>query len=89
MNAPERETHKPSAMSPEDLALLGGGYVGYVREITAAKASELMSGLPDLPPQTRLFALYAADGTCMSITDSRDAALANAFEHDLQTVPVH
>jgi hypothetical protein len=89
MNAPERDVSNPPAMSPEDFALLGGGHVGYVREITAAKASELMSGLPDLPPKTRLFALYAADGTCMSITDSHDAALANAFEHDLQPVPVH
>jgi len=31
----------------------------------------------------------SADGTPIIITDSRDAALANAWENDLETVSLH
>ena len=31
----------------------------------------------------------AADGTPIMVTDSREAAVANAWSHELQTVSVH
>jgi hypothetical protein len=37
----------------------------------------------------RLFALHAADGTPILVTDSREAAVANALTHQLETVSVH
>jgi hypothetical protein len=37
----------------------------------------------------RLFALLSADGSPIMLTDSRDAAIANAREHELQTVSLH
>ena len=36
-----------------------------------------------------LFALSAADGTAIMITDSREAAVAVAAHHQLDTVSVH
>jgi hypothetical protein len=36
-----------------------------------------------------LFALLGADGTPIMLTDSRDAALANALQQELQTVSLH
>ena len=36
-----------------------------------------------------LFALHAADGTPIMVTDSREAAVANAITHELETVSVH
>jgi hypothetical protein len=36
-----------------------------------------------------LFALLAADGTPIMLTDSKDAAIANAWENELQTVSLH
>jgi hypothetical protein len=33
--------------------------------------------------------LLGADGSPILITDSKDAALANAWEHDLVTVSLH
>ena len=36
-----------------------------------------------------LFALHAADGTPMMLTDSREAAIANAWSQELETVSVH
>ena len=44
---------------------------------------------PDLAPGTKLFALHAADGTPMMLTDSREAAIANAWSNELQAVSVH
>ena len=36
-----------------------------------------------------LFALHAADGTPIMLTDTREAALANAWSQELETVSVH
>jgi hypothetical protein len=44
---------------------------------------------PRLAPGIELFALHAADGTPILQTDSREAALANARDHELETVSVH
>ncbi len=40
-------------------------------------------------PGTQLFALHAADGTPIMLTDTREAAVANAWSHELETVSVH
>src|SRR2546429_57573 len=37
----------------------------------------------------QLYALHAADGTPIMLTDSREAAIANAWSHELETVSVH
>jgi hypothetical protein len=44
---------------------------------------------PAIAPGVRLFALHAADGTPIMVTDSREAALANAWSNELVTVSVH
>jgi hypothetical protein len=43
---------------------------------------------PAIAPGRKLFALRAADGTPIMVTDSREAAVANAWSHELQTVSV-
>ena len=43
----------------------------------------------ELQPGMQLFALHAADGTPIMLTDSREAALANAWSQELETVSVH
>jgi hypothetical protein len=53
------------------------------------RARSLFPGAPSLQPGMRLWALLNADGTPIVLTDSRAAAVANAEEHDLQTVSVH
>ena len=37
----------------------------------------------------KLFALHAADGTPIILTDTREAAIANAWSQELETVSVH
>lgn len=82
-------TDRKQTMSLQELALLGGGDVAYVRKISGDEATEIRAQVPDLPSDIQLYALHAADGSCMTITDSRNAAMADAWDHDLSPVSVH
>jgi hypothetical protein len=42
-----------------------------------------------MAPGLQLFALLSASGTPILVADTRDAALANAWAHDLATVSLH
>ena len=77
------------AMTPHEFAHLGDGAIAYVKSIRSEDAKRLFPQAPELRPGMKLFALLGADGTPILLTDSRDAAVANAWENDLQTVSVH
>jgi hypothetical protein len=76
-------------ISPEALALLGGGKIAYVKPIRSEDVPAMFPQAPQLQPGMQLFALHAADGTPIMLTDSRDAAVASAWSHELETVSVH
>jgi hypothetical protein len=76
-------------ITTEQLAILGGGEVAYIREIGSSEALKLLGPKIEVPKDAKLFCLYGADGTPLSISGSRDAALANASQHELKTVSVH
>jgi hypothetical protein len=82
-------TNDLPTMTPEALAGLGGGKIAYVKAINAEDVKRLFPQAPQLDPGTRLFALHAADGTPIVITDSRESAVANAWSHELEPVSVH
>lgn len=71
-----------------DLATLGVGEVAYVREVSSGEV-ERMIGQKVPGDAGTLYCLYMADGTPMSVSDTREAAIANAFEHDLAAISVH
>ena len=77
------------SMSPEAFAVLGGGKIAYLRPISSEEVRELFPQAPELAPGLKLFALLNADGTPILLTDSREAALANALQNELTTVSVH
>jgi len=77
------------SISPEALAGLGGGKIAYVKAIRSEKVNELFPQAPQLAPGLQLFALVAAGGTPIMVTDSREAAVANAWQNELETVSVH
>ena len=81
--------HQLPPLSPEALAGLGGGKLAYVKPITPEDVKRMFPQAPNLEPGTQLFALHAADGTAIMITDSREAAVANAWSHELEPVSVH
>ena len=78
-------------MSQEALAHLGDGRIAYVKAIRSEDVATLFPQLemPKIAPGTKLFALHAADGTPIMLTDSREAAIANAWSQELETVSVH
>ncbi len=81
-------TRSPS-ISPEALAHLGDGEIAYVKPIRSEQVAALYPNAPKIAPGTQLFALHAADGTPIMLTDTREAAVANAWSHELETVSVH
>jgi hypothetical protein len=81
--------HNEQLLTPEAFAILGGGEVAYVREIKSEEVKSLFPQAPMMAPGMKLFSLHAADGTPIIVTDSREAAIANAREHELSAVSVH
>ena len=82
-------TPRDQMISPEALALLGGGKIAYVRTIRSEDVPALFPMAPQMAPGLKLFALHAADGTPIMLTDSREAAIANAWSQELETVIIH
>ncbi len=78
-------------ISREALAHLGDGRIAYVKMIRSEDVRALFpqAEMPQMPPGQKLFALHAADGTPIMLTDSREAAIANAWSQELETVSVH
>ncbi len=87
------KTTEPNGTHPvitqEALAQLGDGRLAYVRQIRSEKVAEMFPQAPRLEPGVDLFALYAADGTPIMLTDTREAAVANAWSQELEPVSVH
>ena len=76
-------------ISPEALALLGDGKIAYVKMIRSEDVQRQFPQAPQLAPGTLLYTLHAADGTPIMLTDSREAAIANAWSNELEAVSVH
>ncbi|MDB5510013.1 MAG: hypothetical protein JWL93_2482 [Hyphomicrobiales bacterium] len=76
-------------LTQEQFAHLGDGAIAYVKEMRSEDVTRLFPQAPEIQPGLQLFALLSADGTPIVLTDSRDAAVANAWQNDLQTVSLH
>ena len=77
------------AITQEALAQLGDGHIAYVKAIRSEDVANLFPQAPKIAPGIQLFALHAADGTPIMLTDTREAAVANAWQQELQPVSVH
>ena len=80
---------RPPKISPEALAHLGDGQIAYIKMIRSEDVPAMFPQAPEIAPGLQLFALHAADGTPIMVTDSREAAVANAWSNELQTVSLH
>lgn len=83
------ENETKITVTPTQLAELGEGVVAYLREIDTDELRTRFPGVPAMRPGTRLWALFAANGQPILLTDERSSALASAMEHDLTTVSIH
>jgi hypothetical protein len=82
-------TEDNPAITQEALARLGGGRIAYVRPISSEEVYALFPQVPEIAPGLKLFALLSADGTPIMLTDTREAAVANAWSNELETMSVH
>ncbi len=90
MNEHEKEDRDTGhSMSRKEFKQLGDGEVAYIKQLDPDAAERLFPALHDAPKGIDLFALLGADGTPLALTDSRNAAIANAIENDLVPVSVH
>jgi hypothetical protein len=91
MSPEMNRTENPIEITAEALAHLGDGRIAYVKAIRSEDVASLFPQMqvPKLAPGVKLFALHAADGTPIMLTDSREAAVANAWSQELETVSVH
>lgn len=76
-------------VTPAQLAHIGEGAVAYLREIDSDDLKGRFPGLPELASGLKLWALFAANGQPILLTDARDSAIAGAFENDLTPVSIH
>jgi hypothetical protein len=60
-----------------------------VKTIQSEDVRKLFPQAPQIAPGIKLFALHAADGTPIMLTDTREAAVANAWSQELQAMSVH
>ena len=89
LNVTSKEPRGP-ALTEEQFAHLGEGLVAYLKPV---RTEELGAIFPEVPqgiePGMQLFALLGASGKPLVLTDSKDAALANAMQNALHMVSVH
>jgi len=76
-------------MSRKAFEQLGDGEVAYIKQLDSDAAERLFPALSNTPKGIDLYAVLGADGTPLALTDSRNAAIANAIENDLVPVSVH
>jgi hypothetical protein len=89
MNEFAKEDRQRTPMSRSEFAQLGDGEVAYIKQLDPDAAERLFPALQTAPKGIDLFAVLGADGTPLALTDSRNAAIANAIENDLVPVSVH
>ncbi len=76
-------------MAPEAFETLGTGHIAYVKPMASEVVNELFPDAPKMQSGLKLWVLLNADGTPILLADTREAAVANAVEHELQTVSLH
>ncbi|MGB8514250.1 MAG: DUF1150 domain-containing protein [Pseudolabrys sp.] len=79
----------PAVITQEALAHLGDGRLAYVKTIRSEDVANLFPQAPKIAPGMKLFSLHAANGTPIMLTDTREAALANAWSQELEPVSLH
>ncbi|GHC66570.1 DUF1150 family protein [Limoniibacter endophyticus] len=80
---------KQNVLTPTELAHLGEGSLAYLREIDSGDLKGKFPGIVDIQPGIRLWALFAANGQPILLSDVREKAIAQALQNDLTPVVTH
>lgn len=76
-------------LTATEFAHLGEGVVAYMREMDSDDLRGKFPNLPEIQPGLRLWALFAANGQPIMLSDERSSAIASAMQHDLTPVSIH
>jgi hypothetical protein len=76
-------------MSVPELASLGGGHLAYIKMLTPDEAARMFPAVEGLPKGINIYALNAADGTPIALTDTIQAAIGHALGGELEVASVH
>jgi hypothetical protein len=83
------ETDTKVNLTPAQFAHLGEGIVAYMREVDSDDLKTRFPGLPEIASGLKLWALFAANGQPIMLTDEKSSAVASAMQHDLTPVSIH
>jgi len=76
-------------LTAEQFAHLGAGALAYVRTMRSEDITRLYPQAPEMQPGLTVFALLSADGQPIVLADTKEGALANAYENKLLPVSLH
>jgi len=76
-------------MTESEFAALGDGEVAYIKMMTSEEALAAYPSIDDLPAGLNLFALHAADGTPIALTDDMGTAIEHALGDELEIAALH
>jgi hypothetical protein len=76
-------------LSLEELAQLGNGALSYIREIEGRDVIRMVGPQAQVAPDAKLFCLFNANGSPISISGTREAAVGSAVEHELIPISLH
>ena len=82
------DNERLQSLTPQEFARFGGSFA-YIKAIRSEDARALFPKAAAIRSGLNLFALLGADGTPILLTDSRAAAIADAWENQLETVSLH
>ena len=76
-------------MTADQFAHLGEGALAYLKKVKSEELKGRFPGMPEIAPGLELWALFAANGQPILLTDERDSALGAAMQNDLTAVSIH
>jgi hypothetical protein len=81
--------NKEIQVSVEELAQLGNGALSYIREVEGRDVIRMVGQQAQVSPDAKLFCLFNANGSPISISGTREAAADSAAEHELLAISLH
>lgn len=68
---------------------LGGGKVGYIKIMLSDEVMKRYPSVKKIPRGVKMFGLYGADGTPLSMSESQHAAIGQAHQNKLRIQSLH
>lgn len=80
---------RTSIMSDREFAELGDGQWAYIKSLTSEEAQEAYPTVEELPEGIHIYALHAADGSPIALTDDKGVAIEQAMGDELEIASLH